>query len=185
MSDEPVRSGPVRKGLPSDEELSSGNRSDEVLYVHSESEIAAAFNQYGRVLAVGHRTKPPMSRCADTKLLSLAPINGMIQYEPSEFTFTAHAGTRVADIADELRSRGQYLPFDPMLIRAGATLGGTVASGIAGPGRFRYGGVRDFCWEPACFVATGHGPMSAAKWSRTRQVLIFLSCWSEVSDDSD
>src|SRR5690606_8123830 len=26
----------------------------------------------------------------------------------------------------------------------GATLGGTVAAGLSGPGRFRYGGVRDF-----------------------------------------
>src|SRR4029079_3476030 len=40
--------------------------------------------------------------------------------------------------------RGQYLPFDPKCVEAGATLGGTVASGLSGPGRFRFGGVRDF-----------------------------------------
>jgi len=31
-----------------------------------------------------------------------------------------------------------------MWVEAGATLGGTVAAGVSGPGRFRFGGVRDF-----------------------------------------
>src|SRR5688500_13334503 len=31
-----------------------------------------------------------------------------------------------------------------MLVERGATLGGTVAAGLSGPGRYRYGGVRDF-----------------------------------------
>jgi len=71
-------------------------------------------------------------------------LRGIIEYEPSEFTFTALAGTPIAEIAEALRQRGQYLPFDPMCIQAGATLGGTVASGLSGPGRFRFGGLRDF-----------------------------------------
>src|SRR5437660_7832676 len=71
-------------------------------------------------------------------------LSGIVEYEPSEFTFTALAGTRVTEIAEALRKRGQYLPFDPMWQEAGATLGGTVASGLSGPGRFRFGGLRDF-----------------------------------------
>ena len=43
-----------------------------------------------------------------------------------------------------LAEHGQYLPFDPLLAEAGATLGGTVAAGANGPGRYRYGGLRDF-----------------------------------------
>jgi glycolate oxidase FAD binding subunit len=76
--------------------------------------------------------------------LSTVKLNGIVEYEPSEFTFTALAGTPVRDIAAALAKRGQYLPFDPMLADAGATLGGTVAAGLSGPGRFRFGGVRDF-----------------------------------------
>ena len=49
------------------------------------------------------------------------------------------------EIEGELSQRGQYLPFDPIMSKAGATLGGTLASGLSGPGRFRFGGVRDFC----------------------------------------
>jgi glycolate oxidase FAD binding subunit len=67
-----------------------------------------------------------------------------VEYEPDEFTFTALAGTPVREIAAALAERGQYLPFDPMLCEAGATIGGTMASGLSGPGRFRYGGLRDF-----------------------------------------
>lgn len=68
----------------------------------------------------------------------------MIEYEPSEFVFTAKAGTPLKDIVPELERAGQYLPFDPLFVEQGSTLGGCIASGISGPGRFRYGGLRDF-----------------------------------------
>jgi glycolate oxidase FAD binding subunit len=97
-----------------------------------------------RVLAVGARTKPRLSAVPGVTLLSTAGLRGIIEYDPTEFTFTALAGTPVRDIAAALAERGQYLPFDPMLAEAGATLGGTVAAGLNGPGRFRFGGVRDF-----------------------------------------
>src|SRR5207253_6842143 len=73
-----------------------------------------------------------------------AGLRGITEYDPSEFTFTAGAGTPVREIVAALAESGQYLPFDPMLVEAGATLGGTVAAGLSGPGRFRFGGVRDF-----------------------------------------
>src|SRR5207237_6012057 len=80
----------------------------------------------------------------DATRLSTAGLRGILEYDPSEFTFTALAGTPVKEIAATLAERGQYLPFDPLCLDAGATLGGTVASGVNGPGRFRFGGLRDF-----------------------------------------
>ena len=56
----------------------------------------------------------------------------------------AAPATPVAEIERRLAAHGQYLPFEPPLAGCGATLGGTVASGLNGPGRYRYGGVRDF-----------------------------------------
>jgi glycolate oxidase FAD binding subunit len=76
--------------------------------------------------------------------LELSKLAGVLEYEPGEFTFTALAGTPVAEIERLLAAQGQYLPLDPLLVEHGATLGGTVAAGAAGPGRYRYGGVRDF-----------------------------------------
>lgn len=96
-----------------------------------------------RVLAVGGLTKPRLSAVAAEKI-STRQLTGLVEYEPSEFTFTARAGTPVQEIIAALAARGQYLPFDPMLVEAGSTIGGVVASGLSGPGRFRYGGVRDF-----------------------------------------
>ncbi len=97
-----------------------------------------------RVIAVGNQTKRPLSHCGGVTQVSLRRISGITQYEPSEFTFTAMAGTPLAEIIAALDEKQQYLPFDPMLVDTGATIGGTVAAGLSGPGRFRYGGIRDF-----------------------------------------
>jgi len=107
-------------------------------------ELVEAVRSTPRVLAVGARTKSRLSAVPGVALLSMTGLRGIIEYEPTEFTFTALAGTPVREIAAALAEKGQYLPFDPMLAESGATLGGTVAAGLNGPGRFRYGGVRDF-----------------------------------------
>ena len=109
------------------------------------AELAEAVRSQPRVLAVGARTKPRLSQVPDdVALLSTRGLRGIVEYEPDEFTFTALAGTSVREIGQALAEKGQYLPFDPMWVEAGATLGGTVAAGVSGPGRFRFGGVRDF-----------------------------------------
>jgi glycolate oxidase FAD binding subunit len=76
--------------------------------------------------------------------LQVSQIRGMIDYNPAEFTFTAYAGTPLEEVNQLLAANGQYLPFDPPLAARGATLGGTVAAGLSGPGRYQFGGVRDF-----------------------------------------
>ncbi len=111
----------------------------------SPSEICDAIRAHPRVLAVGARTKPRLSQCDESvALISTRRLSGIVEYDPGEFTFTALAGTPLGEIRDALAARGQYLPFDPPLVESGATIGGTVAAGLSGPGRFRYGGVRDF-----------------------------------------
>ncbi|MFB3904499.1 MAG: FAD-binding protein [Acidobacteriota bacterium] len=80
--------------------------------------------------------------CAIT--LDLSRLSGIVEYDPSEFTITALAGTRVAEIEQLLAQHGQFLPFDPVLSAAGATLGGTVSAAGRGPSSLRYGGIRDF-----------------------------------------
>ncbi len=109
------------------------------------AELADAVRSAPRVLAIGARTKPRLSAVAsDVTLISTLGLNGITEYQPDEFTFTALAGTPLREIAATLAARGQYLPFDPYLVDAGATLGGTLAAGLSGPGRFRFGGLRDF-----------------------------------------
>jgi glycolate oxidase FAD binding subunit len=49
-------------------------------------------------------------------------LTGIVEYEPSEYVFTARAGTTLVEINQALREHNQYLPFDPPLANAGATL---------------------------------------------------------------
>jgi glycolate oxidase FAD binding subunit len=109
------------------------------------AELVDAVRSSPRMIAVGAGTKPRLAQvAADYTRVSTRMLRGIIDYEPSEFTFTAMAGTPLKAIEAELSQSGQYLPFDAMLADAGATLGGTVAAGLSGPGRFRFGGLRDF-----------------------------------------
>jgi len=107
--------------------------------------LRAARRDGARLLPRGGGTKPALSTPVDgAASLEVAGLGGIVRYDPEELTLTALAGTPVAEIAAALAAHGQYLPFDPPLAAAGATLGGVVAAGTSGPGRHRHGGIRDF-----------------------------------------
>jgi glycolate oxidase FAD binding subunit len=108
-------------------------------------ELAAAALRRERCVPRGGGTKDALSQpTADAVALDLRACAGIVEYAPSEFTVTALAGTPIAELVAALGEQAQYLPFDPILVDAGATLGGTVAAGVSGSGRLRYGGIRDF-----------------------------------------
>jgi glycolate oxidase FAD binding subunit len=108
-------------------------------------EVQEAVRQAPQILPRGGGSKPALSTPVDkSPVLDLSALSGMVAYEPYEYTFTALAGTSIVEIERSLAEQGQYMPFDPLLAQRGATLGGTVASNTNGPGRYRYGGVRDF-----------------------------------------
>jgi glycolate oxidase FAD binding subunit len=94
-----------------------------------------------RLLAKGGGSKSALSHKAT---LELAKLRGVLEYDPQEYTLTALAGTPLKTIEDLLAQEGQFMPFDPVMIDAGSTLGGAIASGLSGSGRYRYGGIRDF-----------------------------------------
>jgi glycolate oxidase FAD binding subunit len=77
-------------------------------------------------------------------VLDLSGLSGILEYDPGEYVISALAGTPLAVVEAELARHGQYLPFNPPLSARGATLGGTIAAGLSGAGRQRYGGLRDF-----------------------------------------
>jgi glycolate oxidase FAD binding subunit len=108
-------------------------------------EIQAITREATCLLPRGGGSKPALSAPLDgVQALEMSALSGIVEYEPDELTFTALAGTRLADVNQMLAEHNQYLPFDPPLSERGATLGGTVAAGLSGSGRYRYGGVRDF-----------------------------------------
>lgn len=114
------------------------------MYAPTTVEDAALFIAEAKsVIPVGGGTKTLVDSPFSPNL-NMAALSGIQEYEPSEYIITALAGTRISIINKALAEHNQYLPFDPPLVKAGATLGGTVACGISGPGRVRYGGLRDF-----------------------------------------
>ena len=114
-------------------------------HVHNAVDVQHAVCDAHKVLPVGSRTKPALSHtAADVLPLDMRGLSGIEEYEPAEYTITALAGTPVADLERALLANGQYLPFDPVFVEAGATVGGSIAAGLSGSGRLRYGGVRDF-----------------------------------------
>ncbi|MCA9258483.1 MAG: FAD-binding protein [Planctomycetales bacterium] len=112
--------------------------------IHSPStldELRDVVAQCDRLHVVGGGSKPCLSGGAN---VSTARLDGVVEYNACEYTVTAKAGTPLADLQRTLAEEKQYLPFDPPLAAQGATIGGTVAAGLSGPGALRHGVLRDF-----------------------------------------
>ena len=69
---------------------------------------------------------------------------GIIDYDPSELVITARTGTPLSEVQTALAAKQQMLAFEPPSFGEHATLGGVVATALAGPRRAYVGGVRDF-----------------------------------------
>lgn len=99
----------------------------------------------GRALCIrGGGTKRFLGRPEQGELLDTRGCHGIINYEPSELVVTVRAGTPLIALEAELAARGQMLAFEPPHFGPGATVGGCIAAGLAGPRRAAVGGVRDF-----------------------------------------
>lgn len=108
-------------------------------------EVQEAVRGHSRILPRGGGSKSTLSSPSQGQtVLETSGLSGVLEYNPSEYVFVARAGTRLAEVEAMLGQNGQYLPFDPPFVEQGATLAGTVAAGLGGPLRQRYGGVRDF-----------------------------------------
>lgn len=103
-----------------------------------------------RAAAADHRVLHPCGGGSKSGLagtprgedLDVTGVRGIVDYDPAELVVTVRAGTPLAELQTALGDHGQMLPFEPPAWPA-ATVGGTVASAIAGPRRAYAGGVRD------------------------------------------
>lgn len=77
------------------------------------------------------------------EVFDVAGYRGIVAYEPTELYVTARCGTTLAEIEAVLAEKGQMLAFEPPHF-GGASVGGCVAAGLAGPRRQQAGAVRDF-----------------------------------------
>jgi len=103
----------------------------------------------------GGDTKRFFGRATGGDPLATCEHSGILRHDPAELVLTARGGTPLVEIEAALTSKGQRLPFEPPHFGAGATLGGTVAAGLAGPARAWSGPLRDFVLGAR--VLTGDG----------------------------
>jgi glycolate oxidase FAD binding subunit len=81
---------------------------------------------------------PPPSAC--DLVIDLQAMDQVIEHAAGDLVARVQAGATMGQLASVLGSAGQELALD---VPADATVGGVVATGTAGPRRFRYGAPRD------------------------------------------
>jgi glycolate oxidase FAD binding subunit len=80
----------------------------------------------------------PPSRC--DLVVDLRSMDHVVEHEAGDLVARVQAGATIGQLAVAFGSAGQQLALD---VPAEATVGGMVATGTAGPRRFRYGAPRD------------------------------------------
>ncbi len=78
------------------------------------------------------------------EVLDVAAHSGIVDYDPAELVITLRGGCKLTDVEALLAEKGQMFGFEPPHFSDTATIGGAVASGLAGPRRAFAGGIRDF-----------------------------------------
>ena len=119
---------------------------------HITERIGAALANGTPLRIRGGGSKDFYAHSLQGEVLDTTGLRGVISYEPSELVVTVGAGTPLAELEALLAGQGQCLPFEPPhFVWSGAgddvrhaTVGGMVASGLAGPARASVGGVRDY-----------------------------------------
>lgn len=96
----------------------------------------------------GHGTKRFIGSSVKSRELSTQSLDQIISYDPSELVVTAQAGVSLLELEALLAETGQRLSFEPPLyvsqdIQHRGTVGGMIASGLAGARRPWSGAVRD------------------------------------------
>lgn len=104
--------------------------------------VADATASGARLELRGGGTRADFGAPRDAALVSLQRIAGVVDYDPAELVLTVRPGTLLADVQALVAGEGQMLAFEPWGAE-GATIGGTVAAGVAGSRRVTAGSARD------------------------------------------
>ena len=125
-----------------------------VLRVAAEHELAVVPRGGGSRLGWG----APPSRC--DVLVDMSRMDAVLEHAAGDLVARLQAGARMGDVAAALAAAGQEIALD---VPSGATAGGVVASGLAGPRRLRYGSPRDLLIGITIVLANGTVARSGGK----------------------
>ncbi|HKS49770.1 MAG TPA: FAD-binding oxidoreductase [Amycolatopsis sp.] len=110
-------------------------QASEVMRIAAENDLAVVARGAGTKLTWGQRP----SRAG--LVVETGCRAHLVEHHAGDLVAHAEAGFPLARLQARLATRGQRLAVDPVV--PGGTLGGIVATGVSGPLRLSYGGVRD------------------------------------------
>ncbi len=108
------------------------------------TQVAAVAAGGGAVEILGGGSKRFYGEPVEGLAVEVAAHSGVIDYDPAELVITLRAGCRLLDVEALLAQNRQMFGFEPPHFAPQATIGGMVASGLAGPRRGFAGSIRDF-----------------------------------------
>ncbi len=121
------------------------------------SQVVKAGNQFEKTIVPwGSGSKQSVGPClarADA-VLSLKPMNKIIELDVGNYTVQVEAGMVNRDLHRHLAEQGLSLPFDPFCMET-STIGGELATNVSGPSRAAYGTARDIVLGITAVSPTG------------------------------
>ena len=111
--------------------------------------VLASRAKIGTLRIEGHGSKHFYGQLpAGDGVLHTAGYAGIVNHDPTELVVVARAGTPIESLEATLAQAQQRLAFEPPrfggALAGRGTVGGMVATGLSGPGRFSAGPCRDF-----------------------------------------
>ena len=108
------------------------------------TQIASVAATGGEIEIIGGGSKRFYGAPMEALPIDVSAHSGVIDYDPAELVITLRAGCRLDEVEVLLAENRQMFGFEPPCFGADATIGGMVASGLAGPRRAFCGAIRDF-----------------------------------------
>lgn len=112
--------------------------------------IADALRDGTRLEIRGGGSKAEIGAPREARIVSLAALRGVVDYDPAELVLTVRPGTPLAEITALVAGERQMLAFEPFdhgplfgRPAGSATIGGVIAAGVAGSRRVTAGSARD------------------------------------------
>src|SRR6478609_1483107 len=88
-------------------------------------------------------------------VLDTTALTGVITHNPGDMTVSVRAGTPLRELNAELADHGQHVALDAARVEDGATVGGLLSTGDAGPGALVHGSLRDLVIGATLVLADG------------------------------
>lgn len=124
--------------------------------------VADAAAQRRKLELRGGGTRAAFGAPREAEIVSLRQIAGVVDYDPAELVLTVRPGTLLAEVQALVAGEGQMLAFEPWG-EADATIGGTVAAGVAGSRRVTAGSARDHLLGLTAISGRGESFVAGAK----------------------